>query len=159
MTASDQEAAQASRPGCVVVVPFGVTAPSEARAAVDTDLHARGCDDEQRKVVLTVLTELVMNALLHGAGGEAAPEELDLEPEDADEVSGVLRVAWSLEEDLTVTVAVTDYGTEGAPHLEEPGEGDAGGRGLRLVEALTTSWGAERRNGATTVTATVPPQA
>lgn len=155
MTTTDHDA----RSDELRAVPFGVSAPAVARAVIEDGLRRRGCEPAQRQVVLTVVTELVMNALLHGAAGDQddlpvarSDEESATEIDDGD---GFLRLAWSVDGDRAVTVAVTDFGTHDVPHLESPSENDGGGRGLRLVEALSSRWSAVRRDGATTVTAVV----
>ena len=142
-------------------VPFDVSAPAVARSVIEDGLRRRGCEPAQRQVVLTVVTELVMNALLHGAAGDqddlpvARSEDGSAAATDDGDGDGFLRLAWSVDDDRAVTVAVTDFGSHDVPHLESPSENDGGGRGLRLVEALSSRWSAERRDGATTVTAVV----
>jgi anti-sigma regulatory factor (Ser/Thr protein kinase) len=137
----------------VRAVPFDVAAPALARELVDGDLRSAGCSDLQRQSVLTVVTELVMNAVLHGDPGEAGdaePVELDV-----DDVDGYLLLSWSIDDACEVSLSVTDFGRHGAPRVESPAEGDGGGRGLRLVEALTSGWSADRADGRTTVSAVV----
>ncbi len=46
--------------------------------------------------------------------------------------------------DTQIRVEVTDLGG-GAPELQLPGPDDIGGRGLRIVEMLSDSWGVTRR--------------
>jgi anti-sigma regulatory factor (Ser/Thr protein kinase) len=156
VTATDHDA----RSDELRAVPFDVSAPAVARAVIEDGLRRRGCEPAQRQVVLTIVTELVMNALLHGAAGEQddlpvarTEDEPEALPEDED--NGFLRLAWSVDDNRAVTVAVTDFGSHDVPHLENPSEVEGGGRGLRLVEALSSRWSAERRDGATTVTAVV----
>jgi anti-sigma regulatory factor (Ser/Thr protein kinase) len=167
MTADDARTAPGSDepdgPGDELrAVPFDVSAPAVARAVVEDGLRRRGCEPSQRQVVLTVVTELVMNALLHGAAGDqddlpvARTDDQRTAGRDGDvEGHGFLRLAWAVDGDRAVTVSVTDFGSHDVPHLESPSENDGGGRGLRLVEALSSRWSAERRDGATTVTAVV----
>jgi hypothetical protein len=64
-------------------------------------------------------------------------------------------VAWSLETDA-VQVTVCDGGSETSPELGHPTQAATGGRGLRIVEQLSTGWGASRDDNGTTVWARVP---
>lgn len=76
------------------------------------------------ETALLLVSELVTNSVVHGSGRPVL--DISVEPE-------VLRVT------------VTD-GAAGLPHVqrETPLLGD-GGRGLQLVEALSSRWGANRR--------------
>lgn len=87
--------------------------------------------------VRLLLTELVTNALRHGA----------VEPDD--EIAVRAEVAGG-----TVRIEVHDPGRNGPVEPREPGT-HGGGYGLYLVERLTREWGVERRNG-TVVWAELP---
>lgn len=126
----------------VLALPFDLDSLVTARGAMTDDLAGLGVADDQLRDVLIVASELLMNALVHGA------------PDADDQVL----VGWVRTDDGAVEVLVEDAGggpTE--PHLESPRPGDQGGRGLILVDALTTAWAAERGEaGATRVRAIVP---
>jgi hypothetical protein len=64
-------------------------------------------------------------------------------------------VAWQIEP-VSVRVAVSDGGAPTVPELGEPGQGATGGRGLRIVEKLSTKWGTSTSEDGTTVWAEVP---
>jgi anti-sigma regulatory factor (Ser/Thr protein kinase) len=70
--------------------------------------------------LVLLVSELVSNALLHGAGTIS----VDIAYEE-----GLLRLD------------VTDQGGTSLPHLET---GELGGRGLRLVDLLADAWGVEK---------------
>jgi anti-sigma regulatory factor (Ser/Thr protein kinase) len=103
---------------------------SEARHEVGSYLDTWGLSAERFSVVL-LLSELMTNAVRHGAG----PIELSVQLG-----SGRLRVA------------VTDQGG-GQPALHEPDSHDpsAGGWGLHLIDDTAETWGVETRPGQTTV--------
>lgn len=87
-----------------------------------------------------VLSELAMNALIHGT-----PDE-----------DGFIQVAWWRTSDAAVTVQVRDQGGQSVPHLEQAEEDAAGGRGLALVAALSREWGVVTDiRGGTVVSATI----
>ena len=70
------------------------------------------------------------------------------------DVAGI-RVAWRIDAEC-VQVSVRDGGGETSPELGEPTQGATGGRGLRIVEKLSKSWGTSRDEQGTTVWAQVP---
>ncbi|GAA5141979.1 hypothetical protein GCM10023340_04700 [Nocardioides marinquilinus] len=117
-------------------------APATARAELEEPLRRHGCGDVQIRDALMVVSELVMNALVHGEGDDR----------------GQVHLAWQVDPDCVVTVMVTDSGGSSVPHLEEPGAREGGGRGLRLVEALSDSWAVDTDGGRTTVTAVITPR-
>src|SRR3954452_20376076 len=102
-------------------------APSRARESVRASLGGRvpqaTLDD-----VLLVVSELVLNAVLHGRGAVAFRTELE-----GGEVRG----------------EVTDQGSGFAPEVREHGPEAVGGMGLRIVDTLTVKWGV--REGTTHV--------
>jgi anti-sigma regulatory factor (Ser/Thr protein kinase) len=68
-----------------------------------------------------VATELANNAVVHGEGRITLRAEL---------------------RDDAVRVEVIDEGSGNAPRIREEAEGDGpGGRGLRIVDALSVRWG------------------
>jgi anti-sigma regulatory factor (Ser/Thr protein kinase) len=86
-----------------------------------------------------VLSELVGNAVRH-----ARPLP-----------GGAMRVEWSLHPD-TVEVAVTDGGSSELPVALPADEAATGGRGLTIVEALSSAWGTRRADRGKVVWAHVP---
>lgn len=80
-----------------------------------------------------VVSELVNNAFLHGAGEIVLNAQLH---------------------DDALRLEVVDQGTGHAPAIREQVEDDTGGWGLQLVQALSTRWGAFE--GTTHVWADIP---
>lgn len=96
-------------------------APARGRHAVTDVLDGWGCDPDAREDLLLVVSELVTNAVVHGA-----------EPI----VVTVLRT------DERVRVEVTDGAGDSSPHSDRrtPNTADHG-RGLSVVTRLATAWG------------------
>jgi anti-sigma regulatory factor (Ser/Thr protein kinase) len=103
----------------------------ETRRFVDRHLRTH-VSRETADDVKVVVSELVSNALLHGAGG--------------------IRLNLCLLDDA-VRVEVADEGDAGLPHIDEQPD-ETGGWGLRLVEAIALRWGVYE--GSTHVWADVP---
>jgi anti-sigma regulatory factor (Ser/Thr protein kinase) len=78
--------------------------------------------------VLLLTSELVTNSVLHAGVG---PES---------EIAVLVRVS-----DDVIRVAVSDPGSDQAPHIVEPDPAAPGGMGLYMVERLSHRWGVERR--------------
>jgi len=87
---------------------------------------------------LLVLSELVGNALRHAS---ALP-------------GGTIDVRWELV-GAGLTVSVTDGGAPTSPGVRRAEAFRTDGRGLWIVETLAAEWGLLRREGATTVWATL----
>jgi anti-sigma regulatory factor (Ser/Thr protein kinase) len=81
-----------------------------------------------------VVSELLSNAIRHAA------------PLPGSQV----RVAWTLS-DGTLRVAVSDAGAGPLPRLTRPTLSAPGGRGLGIVESLSSRWGVRRDDSETTV--------
>ncbi len=116
----------------------GADAGELARDLVLEFLAAQATTDELRHNAALVAYELVANAVTHGGP-------------DGD---GTIELACELEGNALV-VHVRDAGSHGAV---EPGEleSEVGhGRGLAIVDALSSSWSVDHSQG-TTVTARVP---
>lgn len=107
-----------------VDVPSDTSAPRAARQMTATVLAGWGYHDPAwLDSVILVVSELVTNAVQHGGGC------LDLSLQAHEEL---------------VTVSVAD----GSPVVPRPRTADAtGGRGLLLIEALTTRWGVTDHHG------------
>lgn len=123
----------------VLLLPFAASSVGVARRRLVSDLIAAGIYDSAVCDAALVVSELLSNALRH-AGPLPGAE---------------IRVAWSLEADA-VQVTVCDGGSETSPELGHPTQAATGGRGLRIVEQLSTGWGASRDDEGTTVWARVP---
>lgn len=110
-----------------LVLTATVTAPGVARAAVRTWLSKRRCNQDVVDNAALLVSELVTNAVLYGAG---RGPRLTLE-EVAQDV---------------IRVTVHDHSDDlprrqnGVPNEEKPG-----GRGLFLVESFASAWGWEPR--------------
>lgn len=97
-----------------------------ARAMADQALRQWGTPQHMRSDVRLVLTELVSNVVRHAATPSGTV--------------GVFDVVLDLLPASTVRVLVWDASSE-APVLRSIGEDAEGGRGLLLVNALSTCWG------------------
>ncbi len=95
------------------------SAPALARAEARRYLAGK-IGAEQLSELCIVLSELVSNALVHGRGGIVLRLKLDQE---------------------TVRGEVIDQGAGFEHEVRERGPQDVSGRGLLLVDALTSRWG------------------
>ncbi len=102
-----------------VELPYGAHAGSESRAFLDEHLRDFFTRDALASVQL-VVSELVNNAFVHGAG----PIRLRIE-----RLSDGVRVE------------VTDQGTSGTPRIRAKDADQSGGWGMRIVDSLSRSWG------------------
>ncbi|GAA4609724.1 anti-sigma regulatory factor (Ser/Thr protein kinase) [Actinoplanes octamycinicus] len=117
-----------------VDVPRGPQAPAAARGAVIDALRGWGLHEQAwLGNVSVVVSELVTNAVLHGGGP----------------ITLILRLD---ERGLTLTVA---DGSPALPHRRDPDL--TGGRGLMLIEALSSRWGVLHDPGGKRVWAELPP--
>jgi serine/threonine-protein kinase RsbW len=102
------------------------TAPGTARQAVRTWFHSRDCGDDATDTAALLVTELVSNAVVHANGSSL----------------------WlTVDETMTnvLHVAVRDGSQVIPPHSRQmPDVRRKGGRGLFMVDALSTRWGCER---------------
>jgi anti-sigma regulatory factor (Ser/Thr protein kinase) len=114
------------------------TAPGEARHEFSDRLDGRLQPDTMETARLLV-SELVTNCVRHGDAGRGG----------AIEVSGAL-----LERTLRIEVAGRGPEFEHTPTRPDPST--VGGRGLFLVEALSTSWGIAASEDRTTVWCEIP---
>lgn len=129
----------ASRVGWSIVAQF--TVPGQTRSVAVARDFVGGLLAGQPDVGTTVLltSELVANSVLHSdsrhTGGTVTLTVLA--------AAAGLRDAFRIE--------VTDAGGPGLPLVRDPADLTPGGRGLRLVDALSARWGCYR-SGASTVT-------
>jgi anti-sigma regulatory factor (Ser/Thr protein kinase) len=105
----------------------GLDAPRGARDHVEAFLEAHGIDSEVRLVALVIVSELVTNAVVHGA----EPITLDVAIRDE-----TLRLEVCDGDDRAGVVAVRS--TRG---------GDTNGRGLAIVESLAQRWDVRSHRG------------
>ena len=113
-------------------LPEDLTAPRLARRFLRQTLGDWGVEDEIVEVAELCVSELTTNAVIHTGTSTDLTVELDAD---------------------TVTVLVRDAGTTGTVKLaDQPTDvPDIAGRGLALVDALTTAWAAEHQADGTTV--------
>ncbi len=86
-----------------------------------------------------VISELVSNAVRH-----ATPL-----------TGSMIKIAWALEDEV-LRVAVSDGGGLSAPRLAQPPPSVPGGRGLGIVQSLSSRWGVREGGREVTVWAVVP---
>ena len=108
-------------------VPFDVTSAAEVRHALEGWLAAQGFSSGVVEDARLIMSELVGNAVRH-----ATPLGEDS-----------MLVRWRIEEDRLL-ISVCDGGGPTAPSRVLAGPDAVGGRGLAIVEALSTAWWVER---------------
>ncbi len=123
----------------VLLLPFAASSVGVARRRLVSDLIAADVYDSAVCDVALVISELFSNALRHAAPLPGAQ----------------IRVTWRIDA-VSVRVAVSDGGGPTVPELGEPAPGATGGRGLRIVEKLSSRWGTSTSEDGTTVWAEVP---
>jgi anti-sigma regulatory factor (Ser/Thr protein kinase) len=117
----------------VVTLPHTPASATEARRRLVADLRSQGLSPDDIADAELVLAEMIGNAVRHA---RPLPD-------------GQLRTDWRVD-DLRVTLRVVDGGGETSPTVQrsiEQGEAERG-RGLAIVAALASSWGAQQ-DGAT----------
>jgi anti-sigma regulatory factor (Ser/Thr protein kinase) len=123
------------------LLPYTASSVGVARRRLAGDLEAAGVCKAAVCDAGLVLSELVSNALRHGA------------PLPGD----TFKVSWRLgSESLHITVI--DGGGPTMPAVSEPTMLEAGGRGLGIVESLSACWGVRDEGARTTVWAELPVQ-
>lgn len=95
-------------------------APARGRHAVTAVLDSWGCDTDTRDNLLLVVSELVTNAVVHGA--EPIVVTMVRAPE-------------------RIRVEVTDGADDSSPHTNRAAADAENGRGLSVVTRLATAWG------------------
>ena len=122
-----------------MLLPFAAASVGVARRRLVSDLIGAGVYDSAVCDVALVISELLSNALRHA---EPLP-------------GSKIRVAWQIDPG-SIQVSVSDGGGPTEPELGEPAQGATGGRGLRIVERLSSRWGTSTGEDGTTVWAEVP---
>ena len=110
-------------------IPFAPESASHVRKALESWLDHRGSNPERVEEARLVATELVGNAVRH-----AKPLS-----------NGTVLVRWR-EEDSALALSVCDGGGPTEPEAVEAAPYDVHGRGLKIVDALTSQWWVERQS-------------
>lgn len=133
--ACPDEAASAHR----MSVPFAPQSVVVVREWVSTWMRSLDCRPEAVEDVRLVVSELLGNAVRHGAG-----------------LSGLLEVSWLLRDDaVVICVADGGAGLQRPPPDYVPLDA-TGGRGLAIVDALSTRWWTRSADGVHAVHAQIP---
>jgi anti-sigma regulatory factor (Ser/Thr protein kinase) len=123
----------------VVLLPHTPSSVAVARRGLAADLVTAGVLGSAVADATVVVSELLSNAVRHA---EPLP-------------GSTVRVAWRLDSG-TVHVAVSDGGGMSAPRVARPRPGTPGGRGLGIVQSLSSRWGIRRDDNGVTVWAVLP---
>lgn len=118
----------------VVLLPHTPSSVAVARRHLTADLASAGIFEPTVGDAALVVSELLSNAICHAPPlpGEA------------------VRVAWALG-DGALRVSVSDAGGASSPRAGRPSHAAPGGRGLGIVQSLSSRWGVLRDEGMTTV--------
>lgn len=108
-------------------VPFDPASAASVRHALERWLDHQCVEERVREDARLIVSELVGNAVRH-----AAPMS-----------HGTVLVRWHLE-GRRLVLSVCDGGAETIPSRVAAGPDSLGGRGLAIVEALSTAWWVER---------------
>jgi anti-sigma regulatory factor (Ser/Thr protein kinase) len=123
----------------VVLLPYAPSSVATARWQLSADLREAGTVAGAIGDAALVLSELLSNAIRH-----ARPLP-----------GSTIRVTWALSGG-SVRVSVSDGGGPTRPHTEHPSLSSLGGRGLAIVEHLSSTWGIRPCEGGITVWAVLP---
>jgi anti-sigma regulatory factor (Ser/Thr protein kinase) len=118
----------------VVLLPYTPSSVAVARRRLTADLVSAGIFDSAVGDAALVVSELLSNAIRHAA------------PLPGSQV----RVTWTLHDDV-LRLAVSDAGAGSLPRITRAVPSAPGGRGLSIVENLSSHWGVFRDHGETTV--------
>jgi anti-sigma regulatory factor (Ser/Thr protein kinase) len=127
------------RAASVVLLPYAPSSVATARGQLATDLREAGTVAAAIGDAALVLSELLSNAIRHARPLPGC----------------TVRVAWTLC-DGTLRVSVSDGGGPALPRAGYPSLSALGGRGLAIVEHLSSNWGIRSSNGRITVWAVLP---
>lgn len=135
-----------------VLLPHAPSSVAVARRSLRADLRGMGVVRSLVDDASIVLTELLVNALRH-----ASPLPPPYPPERVRAVWSLVRASEAPEPSggNWVEIAVSDGGGETLPRLASPSVSALGGRGLGIVQRLTSRWGTELDDSTTTVWAVI----
>lgn len=123
----------------VVLLPYAPASVADARWLLAGDLRQAGVSPAAAGDAALVVSELMSNAIRH-----ARP------------LPGCLvEVTWELD-GTSVEITVSDGGSATRPHPAYASLSSLGGRGLAIVDHLSSSWGVSSRDSRTTVWAVLP---
>ena len=125
-----------------MLLPATPTSVAIARHRLTEELLAVGIFDTAIFDAALVLSELLSNAIRH-----ARPLH-----------GSWLRVAWSVDGE-SIEVAVTDGGGPTRPRPAHASRSSLGGRGISIIEQLSSTWGVRATDGMLTVWAILPASA
>jgi anti-sigma regulatory factor (Ser/Thr protein kinase) len=117
-----------------MLLPAAPNSVAIARRRLTDELHAIGVFDAAVCDAALVLSELLTNAIRH-----ARPLH-----------GSWLRVAWSIDGE-SIEVAVTDGGSPTRPRPAHASRSSLGGRGISIIEHLSSTWGVLADDGMLTV--------
>jgi anti-sigma regulatory factor (Ser/Thr protein kinase) len=123
----------------VVLLPYTPSSVATARGRLATDLREAGTMAAAIGDAALVLSELLSNAIRHARPLPGC----------------TVRVAWTLSSG-SLRVSVSDGGGPTQPRADRPSVSALGGRGLAIVEHLSSSWGIRSSGGRITVWAVLP---
>ena len=123
----------------IVLLPYTPSSVATARGRLATDLRDAGMMAAAIGDAALVLSELLGNAIRHARPLPGCS----------------VRVAWTLSGG-SLRVSVSDGGGPTRPRAERPSVSALGGRGLAIVEHLSSSWGIRSSGGRITVWAVLP---
>jgi anti-sigma regulatory factor (Ser/Thr protein kinase) len=115
-------------------LPFRLTSVPQARRLVSQTLGSRGVRSEVVADSLSVLSELVGNALRHAR------------PRTDGDIGIVLEL-----DDQSIAISVADGGAATVPSIVSPAPLARSGRGLGIVHTLTRDWGVKETSDGNTV--------
>ena len=127
------------RTASVVLLPCVPSSVAVARRRIAAELRDAGFFATTVADAALVISELLSNAILH-----ARPRP-----------DACIQVAWTLSA-TSVKVIVSDGGSVTRPRASRPSLSSIGGRGLGIVEHLSSSWGVRADELGTTVWAVLP---
>ena len=123
----------------VVLLPYAPSSVATARVRLATDLREAGMMAAAIGDAALVLSELLSNAIRHAGPLPGC----------------TVRVAWTLAGG-SLRVSVSDGGGLTRPRAERSSVSALGGRGLAIVEHLSSNWGIRSSGGRMTVWAVLP---
>lgn len=123
----------------MVLLPHAPASVGLARRRLGTDLRAHGMREAEVCDATLVLSALMSNAIRHGRPLPGAH----------------VQVTWKLSGG-TLELAVSDGGGPTHPRAARPSLSSLGGRGLSIVDHLSSSWGVRGDEPGSTVWAVLP---